>query len=108
MGKDVVQYSVLIDLRPPLDRLIEHHEEEPVLGGLEEGLQELGSIELAWFRPCCRHRASWPNSGEDAFSQEVVGARSPCLLAHNPPVLLRAVDLSIVGVGPGRPDGHCV
>src|SRR5437763_16812709 len=101
MGKDVVQHGVLIDVRPPLDRLIEHHEEKPVLGGLEEGLQELGSTELTWFRHCCRHRASWPNSGEDAFSQEVADARSPWPLNHNPPAHPGAVDHAIVGVATG-------
>src|SRR6266481_4195049 len=59
MGKDVVQHRILVDSRPPLDRLIEHHEEEPVLGALEERLQELGSVELGRFRQGCRHRVSW-------------------------------------------------
>src|SRR5207249_10964126 len=60
MGKDVIEHGVLIDPRPPppLDGLIEHHEEEPVLRATEERFQQLGSIELAWFRQGCRHRVS--------------------------------------------------
>lgn len=46
VSEHVIQDGVLVDVRSPCDRLIEHHKEEPILGALEERLQELASIAL--------------------------------------------------------------
>ena len=56
MRKDVVQHRLLVDLRPPGDRLVDHHEEEPVLRALEERFQKGGGAELGEFGQGWGHR----------------------------------------------------
>jgi hypothetical protein len=51
----VVQHCLLIDARPPFDRLIDHHEEEAILGAFKERFEERMGGKIRGARQRCWH-----------------------------------------------------